>query len=171
MSEKTQETAGELRERRDQDEEIEELEAEGFDPEAYGPGFDVPEYDSDGDEDYWHGWIPPDETLEETEPTYIEGIYPNTQLSRRAMEAVPKRARRDPLIGMKESQENLLRICITRIGNDRVGFKDLRGKGLDKFLSQKQMHYVVEYFDRLTTPEEADVHDFLSTIQTGRRKG
>jgi hypothetical protein len=147
--------------------ENEELEGNGYNPEAYGPAYDVPEYDVAPDENSWHGFMPPEN---EGDPgIYIEGVYPNTQLTRQAMESVPKKARRDPLIGLKEAQENLLRICIKVIGDEPVSFSSLRGRGLDKVLSAKQMHFVTELFDRLTTPDEADVEDFLSTVKTGRR--
>jgi hypothetical protein len=153
--------------RAEQDGEELELEASGYDPDAYGPVYDVPDYKHDDDENSWHGFMPP--TEEGGPAIYIEGLYPNTQLTRQAMEAVPKKARRDALIGLKESQENLLRICIKKIGDKTVGFADLRGRGLDRFLSAKQMHFVVELFAKLTTPDEADVEDFLSTVKTGRR--
>lgn len=142
---------------------------EGYDAEEVGPSYDVPDYEVDENPNVWHGFMPPAE--EGGEPIYIEGIYPNTQLTRQAMEAVPKKLRRDPLIGLKESQENLLRMCIKRVGDAEVTFTKLRGRGLDRYLDAKQMHLVTEYFDRLTTPEEVDVESFLSTVKKGRRKG
>lgn len=120
------------------------------------------------DPNRWHGWLPPAPGTKD--PIYIEGIFPNTVLTRRAMELVPKKLRKDPLIGLKESQENLLRICIRQIGTREVTYRELQGKGLDRLLTTKQMHFVAEHFERITMPEEAEVNAFLATIRTGAKK-
>lgn len=157
------EKVAQLRER-----EEEESEDYGYDPEELGPSYDVPDYDVEEDPSVWHGFMPP--TEKGGAAVYIEGVLPNTQLTRQAMEAVPKKTRRDPLIGLKEAQENLIRLCIRKIGKDELSFSLLRGRGLDRYLSAKQMHFVTEYFDRLTTPDDTDVESFLATCRTGKRK-
>lgn len=149
--------------------ELDEIEV--YEPgDEYGVPFEIPDHELVDDPSSWCGWIPPDETRGETEPLYIEGILPNTTLTRQSLDALPKRMRRDPMIGLKEAQENLLRLCIKRIGDDAVAFKDLRGVKIDSYLTPKQMHYVTELFESLTTPDEADVEDFLSTVETGKRR-
>ena len=155
----------------DEDEEIglgEESGADGEEEENFS-SYDVPhDYEIDDNDRKWHGWLPPAERG--GEPIYIEGVLPNTVLTRRAMEAVPKKLRRDPLIGLKESQENLLRICIRKIGDAEVGFRTLQGMGLDKFFTPKQLHFVAEYFETLTTPDQVEVESFLATVRRGTKK-
>jgi hypothetical protein len=150
------------------EDEIEDFDRNTYDPELHGASYEVPDGEIEADATAWHGYMPP--IMKGGKPIYIEGVYPNTQLTRQALEAVRKKDRREPLIGLKEGQENLIRLCVKKIGTQSVTFGDLRGKGLDKYLTSKQMHFVIEMFDRFTTPDEADVEDFMSTVQTGRRK-
>lgn len=131
-------------------------------------GYEIPQGETDGDSRFWSGWMPPDE--DGGDPKYIEGVNPNTVITRQALEMVPKKLQRNPLIATKEAQENMIRICIRQIGDEKVEYRDLRGEGLDKRLSQKQMHFVIALFDRMVSPEEAEVEDFLSTVKKGRRK-
>ena len=70
---------------------------------------------------------------------------------------------------MKESSENLLRLCITRIDNNKVSHVDLRGEKLDDHLSPKQQKMVAEYFDRLTSATDDEIEAFLKMTRPGRR--
>jgi len=152
---------------REEEEEAEDSEL-GYDVDGLGGSYEFPDIELEDDENVWCGFMPPKK--EDGPAIYIEGVYPNTAITRQALQLVEKKLRRDPLLAMKEAQENLLRLCVKVIGDDDVKYTDLRGRGLDRFLDSKQMHFVTEFFDRLTTPDDAEVESFLATVQTGRRK-
>ena len=152
-------------------EEEDEAEASelGYDVDGLGPSYEYPKDEElEDDPNVWCGYMPPKE--DGGEAIYIEGVFPNTALTRQALQLVEKKLRREPLIAMKEAQENLLRLCVKVIGDQDLKYTDMRGRGLDKYLDSKQMHFVTEFFDRLTTPEDTEVESFLGTVQTGRRK-
>ena len=143
-------------------EDVEEAEA------VETPSYDLPDEEFEDEAGYWSAYLPPEDG---GEPLYIEGLVPNTVLTRRAMEEVPaKMQSTKALLAIKESQENLIRHCIKMIGDSKVTSSNLRGRGLDKYLSQKQMHHVAELIQGMVTPKEQEVHDFLLTVQKGRRR-
>ena len=169
MAEENEKSIDELREELDLREEF-ELEGDDYAPDEHGANYEIPSADYEEDDNSWCGYMPPKHRGGPA--IYIEGVMPSTRHTRQAMELVPNKMKRDALLGLKEAQENLLRICIRQIGPKTVGLNDLRGTGLDKHLTAKQMHFVTSLFDRMTTPDQADTEDFLSTVREGqKRKG
>lgn len=135
-------------------------------------GYQVEDEDSD---EIWHGWMPVHPKYPGLGLVYIEGVYPDTTLTRKALQLVPKNLRKDPMLAIKESQENLMRLCIRRVGPKGkirdVNFNEVRGKGLDRLLNTKQIAFITELFDRMTTPDEVEMETFLSSVRPGRMKG
>tara|TARA_Y100000310_G_C20566288_1_gene755661 strand:+ start:640 stop:1176 length:537 start_codon:yes stop_codon:yes gene_type:complete len=133
--------------------------------------FQVPEIDEQEDPRAWYAHLPRDNNgeLDWDDLFLIEGKLPTTTLSRRAMMLVSKKLKKEPFLAMKESTENLLRLCINRIDGNRVSHVDLRGEGLDTHLSPKQQQMVGEYFNRLTSATEDEVEAFLKMTRPGRR--
>lgn len=97
--------------------------------------------------------------------TYVAGVQPTMLLERRALQLVSKSAKRDPLLAMKESQENMIRLCVRQIGDESVNYQDLRGSGLEKHLGPKQIYMLTELFDSWQTPEQAEVEVFLDSAK------
>jgi|GEM_PF-4126534 len=164
----------------DEDEILEDGAEELFeDDDSEGPDFEddgyvefeVPDIDEVDDPRSWYAHLPRDNNgeLDWEDLFLIEGKLPTTTLSRRAMMLVSKKLKNEPLLAMKESSENLLRLCITRIDNNKVSHVDLRGEKLDDHLSPKQQKMVAEYFDRLTSATDDEIEAFLKMTRPGRR--
>ena len=151
-----EELAEEVEEPSDDDGYIEFEIPDVADEEARGCWYSHLPSDDQGDLD-WHDLVP------------IEGKLPTTSLTRKAHQLVPKRMKKDPYLALKEAQENLLRLCITKIGDHVVTAKELRGAGLDEYLTYKQQMMVGEFFTRLTAATEDEVDAFLAMTKSGRR--
>lgn len=145
--------------------------AESFEDDGY---IDVviPEVEDEEDDRSWYSHLPADHAgvLDWEDLIYIGGQLPNTTLSRRAMMLVPKKMKKDALLALKESRDNLLRLCITHIGDKRLNHTDLRGDKLDRHLSYKQQQLIAAYFEQLTDASEDEVEAFLAMTRHGRKR-
>ena len=116
------------------------------------------------EEEYWEGEFPPEDPG--GEPIYVSGVYPNLKRERMALQSISKAAKKDPMIAMKESQENLIRICVRQIGDETVNYADLRDSRLEDYLDSHQLYMLTELFDTWQTPQQARVEGFLDSVRT-----
>jgi hypothetical protein len=119
------------------------------------------------EEDYWEGEFPPEDPSDE--PVYVSGVYPTLKRERQALQNISKAAKKDPMIAMKESQENLVRLCVRQIGDESVNYGDLRGSKLEEYLDAHQLYMLTELFDTWQTPQQSRVEGFLDSVRTKSR--
>lgn len=87
----------------------------------------------------------------------VDFKIPNRQLNNYAAEMSKTAESRGEQALLLEAQLNQLRASITKIGDKSVSFADLRGKGINRFLTPKQIELLLEGIASLTTASFGEV--------------
>lgn len=109
------------------------------------------------EEEYWEATFPSGKT--------VAGVYPSLKIERQALQTVSKSAKKDPLIAMKESQENLIRLCVKEVDGQSVNYADMRGAKLEEQFDPKELYMLTELFESWQTPEASEVESFLGSAK------
>lgn len=89
---------------------------------------------------------------------------PNRALNNTALEFAKVHMSRGEQAALTEAAYNQLRVCLVRIGDDPVGYGNLEGSKIDKYLSPKQQRTLLDVFMHLTTSTEGEVSAALDTL-------
>lgn len=101
------------------------------------------------------------------EPLQIMAQIPSSQTIARAREMARQFEGRGVLVLASEREMNIVRLSLREVGEVPVLFDDLRGYGVEKVLSMRQMSCVVHMFQDLSSSSPREESDFLESIVNG----
>lgn len=104
----------------------------------------------------WSGEIPPNDK-------YIEFRLPDSAIARKGLEFVPEQNYDRITATIQTARQNEVCLCVEKIGDESVGFDDLRHGGLDDYFSPREVNVLTGLREQLTRPNEGEERLFLDS--------
>lgn len=101
----------------------------------------------------------------------VEGVLPDSEMTIQALTLVPKTMLGKPSAINAAAGENLLRVSVRKIGGQKVPFTRLRGRGWDRRFSPNEQQLLLQAFQFLTSPTEAEKEYFDNSVSLKPVKG
>jgi len=88
---------------------------------------------------------------------------PDERITEMALEMSSPDESRGDFVYQHSATTQQLRLCLVRVGDVEYTFEDLEGSKLDEHFAEFDKNLMIQALQKLTTPQEAQVDDFLSS--------